>query len=229
MRFISLFITLFSFNTFAQLPLIYNCVDMPFYMEQIGENKYTGSLVEIFKKSAKAASIDNYIIQMVPPGRMLQNMAEGKAHVWNGIVLPKLKEHALIGTIKLSPITLAIYSKDPNIIHDKFPNILKDKSLIVIKGFSYGGYLDELKKQNLGITFFETRNHKSAINMLNANRSNYLLNYVEPMNAVLTKNTHNPIYHSVIKSLDTYFAISKKHPEAKSILQRLEKGYLKIK
>lgn len=203
---------------------------MPYYMEKYGKDKYSGVLIETFKISAEKAQIKNYKIVMVPPSRMLQNMADGKAHVWNGIVLTKLRDYAYVGTVKLSPITLALYSTDPKVGQKQFPEYLKNKSLIVIKGFSYGGYVDELKKLNLGITFHETRNHESAIKMLHAKRAEYLLNYVEPMNFVIKKNhQEQQTYSHKLKTLDTYFAVSKKHPNAEAILHKLESGFLKIK
>ncbi len=227
---IALVLNLFVFDincTIAESPLIYNCVDMPFYMEKGEKNNYRGLLIDIFKNSAKNAGFTNYIINMVPPNRMLQNMAEGKAHVWNGVVLPQLKESSIIGTVKLATITLAIYSLDKNVESYNFPTALTDQGLIVIKGFSYGGYLNEIKKLNSNMIIHETRNHESALKMLNMGRAKFLLNYVEPMNLVLEKEVSSKIYYKKVKSLDTYFAVSKKHPKAQNILQELEAGFKK--
>ncbi|MCK6595850.1 MAG: hypothetical protein L6Q33_11675, partial [Bacteriovoracaceae bacterium] len=127
-------------TTHAEFQLIYNCVDMPYYMEKHGQNDYRGVLVDAFKTAAKEAGFHRTQIQMFPPNRMVQNLIEGKGHVWNGVVLPALREHVHIGTVKLTPITLAVFSHFDSVEKLKFPEDFKNKGLIIIRGYGYGGY-----------------------------------------------------------------------------------------
>lgn len=223
----SLLLSLFSVQ--AEFQLIYNCVDMPYYMEKLEPHTYRGVLVDAFKTAAKEAGFHRTQIQMLPPNRMVQNLIEGKGHVWNGVVLPALKEHVHIGTVKLTPITLAVFSHFNTVEKLKFPEDFKNKSLIIIRGYGYGGYLDILKKQNLNITFHETRNHESALKMMQANRAQFLLDYVEPIEEVTRNTTIEKLYLNKLNSIDTFFMVSKKLPDGQIILKKLEEGYLKTK
>ena len=223
----SFLLSLFSVQ--AEFQLIYNCVDMPYYMERQAQNSYRGVLVDAFKSAAKEAGFHRTQIQLLPPNRMVQNLIAGKGHVWNGVILPALKEHVHIGTVKLTPITLAVFSHFDTVEKLKFPADFKNKSLIIIRGYGYGGYLDFLKKQNLNITFHETRNHESALKMMQANRAQFLLDYVEPLEEVTRTMPIEKIYLNKLNSLDTFFMVSKKLLDGEIILKKLEEGYLKTK
>lgn len=213
----------------AEFQLIYNCVDMPYYMEKHDQNDYRGVLVDAFKMAAKEAGFHRTQIQMLPPNRMVQNLIEGKGHVWNGVVLPALREHVHIGTVKLTPITLAVFSHFDSVEKLKFPEDFQNKGLIIIRGYSYGGYLDFLKKKKLNLTFHETRNHESALKMMQANRAQFLLNYIEPVEAITKNSSFDKLYLNKINSIETFFMVSKKLPDGDIILKKLEAGYLKNK
>lgn len=211
---------------FAQTPttLKYVCVDMPFYMQEDDKGNHSGLLVDIFKKTAREAGYNDLHISLEPAPRMIESIISGKAHVWNGIVLPAIKDHVYIGESPIAHITLAIfYRGDKQEI--KSIKDLKGKTLIIIRGFSYGGLLNEIKDPINQITVMETNGHASALNMLKFKRGDYVLDYLEPLKTFNDTETMKNLTYSTISVFESYFMVSKKAPFAKTIMSKFNKAY----
>lgn len=201
----------------------YVCVDMPPYMMMDSPGNFSGLLVDIFNKTAKKAGIHMVELAMEPATRMIESMKSGDAHVWNGIVLPAMKEHVYTGKIAIGTITLASFQlgKHPPIKEKKD---LKGKRVIIIRGFGYGGMLNYIHDKSNGVIAIEAPSHDSAFAMLKANRADYLLNYVE---ASSEKNTHG-VKVTLMSTLYSYFSVSKKAPNARILLEKLEVAYQQL-
>lgn len=210
----------------AETPLQYVCVDMPYYMEQDSQGNFSGILVDIFNKTALKAGYSNTVLRMEPASRMVDSIIQGRAHVWNGIVLPVLKDHVLVGDTPIALVTLGVfYSKGTSPLNQI--NELKNDSIITIRGYSYGGLTRKLKEQQ-GITLLETESHQSAFKMLEAKRAKYLLDYLEPVNNLNVLSKYPNISFSAIDTFESYFAVSKKAPNAPEIMKRFNKAYQEL-
>lgn len=211
---------------FAQTPttLKYVCVDMPFYMQEDDKGNHSGLLIDIFKKTAKEAGYNDLHISLEPAPRMIESIISGKAHVWNGIVLPAIKDHVYIGESPIAHITLAIFYQGEK---QELKNIkdLKGKNLITIRGFSYGGLLKEIKDPANQIHLMETNGHASALNMLKFKRADYLLDYLEPLKNINYQTITPTLNFSTINIFESYFMVSKKAPFAKTIMNKFNKAY----
>ena len=226
-KIIAIFFSLFALSlAYAQnsTSLKYVCVDMPFYMQEDEKGDHSGLLVDIFKKTAKEAGYNNIHISLEPAPRMIESIISGKAHVWNGIVLPAIQDHVYIGDAPIAHITLAVFYKGER-QEIKSIKDLKGKTVIIIRGFSYGGLLKEIKDPTNQINIMETNSHVSALNMLKFKRGDYLLDYLEPLKTYDYKAIVPNLNYSALNIFESYFMVSKKAPFAKTIMSKLNKAY----
>jgi polar amino acid transport system substrate-binding protein len=103
---------------------------------------------------------------------------------------------------------------------------LVGKHIIVLNGFSYGGWINYIKDPANNITIETAKSHASAFAMLEAGRADYLLNYDEPARADgLVANPVKNLNSDVLDIVHMYFVISKSYPNAEGVLKRLESTY----
>lgn len=58
---------------------------------------------------------------------------------------------------------------------------MKNKSIITIRGYSYGGQINELYSPGSNIKIETANTHSQAIKMLVLGRAEYLIDYKEPV------------------------------------------------
>ncbi len=122
-----------------------------------------------------------------------------------------------------------VYSEELRVYHHpKNQNIssvndLTGKSIITIQGYSYG-YLHSFLSNDLNnLTIYTAPTHASAFAMLKANRANYLIDYKGASVEALINNPIPNISFDVLEHFNLYLVLSKNHPNALSLIKRLEK------
>lgn len=197
-----------------------------FYTDSKG--KPQGILIDLVGKVIVHAGYE-WKAASYPTNRMISLLVNGKIDLWVGLsTIPAFKEKTLIGQSEIMKISLCSYTigKKPPI---KTKEDLKGKSVIILNGYSYGGWITFIQNPHNNIRYHGTGTHMSAFKMLKAKRADYLLNYKGPSETTL-KNIEIPdLQVNEISAFGAYFVVSKKTPNAEDLLNDLEKAYQQLK
>lgn len=212
--------------TYKEEALTVGYVEFPPLSYTNADGKADGSLIHLATKLLNTSG-HQYKFIALPSKRVMAYLPTGVIDLWIGIdTHEKLRDFAIVGKQIISKIKLNIYST--NIQNKVVLADLNNKSVIIIRGFNYGGILNYLNNQDNKITTFITNTHHSAFNMLLAKRSPYMIAYEAPVNIELEKQKIN-LHSSEIFELPLYLTISKKTPNAEALLKRLEEIFLQHK
>lgn len=160
-----------------------------------------------------------------PVKRMSEYVANGKLDLWIGLkTIPDFEDTTYKGKSELLKITLQAFRIKP-LPDIKHKEDLKYQSVIILRGFSYGGWINFIKDPKNNVNYIETHDHKAALNMLKAKRADYLLDYQNPVKKALEQMPLDNLKSNTISSFGAYFVVSKKTPNACEVLQNLEQAY----
>lgn len=202
-------------------------IEAPPYYSSNKDGKPEGLVIDILNNVMKKAGYD-WEAASYPVKRMTSMLISGEVHLWVGLsTLPEFQGTAIIGSTEIGKVILNAYH-----VGDKPPIMKKEdlagKSLIILGGYSYGGWLPYIKDPANKITYHEPNSHESAFSMLSLGRAEYLLDYDTPARRVLgTMNIPNLKFNEV-SSFTLKFVVSQKAPNARDMLNRLEKAYQEL-
>ncbi len=231
---IVLFFFIGSKNIIAK-PLVVAAISFPpFYIiekEGAKVKKISGINVDIVTQVLD--SIDEpYILEYYPPKRMYSNLIKGSADVFYGLNVPtEVAPHVILSDTKISKITLRVYSVGKTRPIEKKEDLI-GQSIIVFLGYAYGGFINYVKNPANKMVIFIANTQKDAFKMLKKQRADYLLAFERPALATLELLPEDyftnlkwgpPLFYA-----DGYFVISKKTPNAKLLLQRMDKAYIDL-
>lgn len=190
----------------------------PFYNVKNGAP--TGGICyDIMTKMLEKAKIP-YVAQVYPAPRLYANLISGKTDVFIGIKnVPAYKDKVLYGETPVSNAELGVYSLRAPPVKTKMDLI--GKSVIVVRGYGYGGLIDFLKDPANKIHLFETTTHLSALKMLEGKRGDYLLDYTATINDILKDNPNPKITLSILSNIPLYLIVSKATPNGGQLLEKL--------
>jgi len=183
----------------------------------------------LLKKAQQVIKRAGYQIKYraLPTKRLKKYLATGKIDLWLAIT-PSLaeKQALLVGMQPLSIIKLNLYSLN-DISSAKLTN-LTNESVIILRGYSYGGVIDYInnKKHNINVQVSNT--HESALDMLASGHGDYLLAYQQPTEQALQSIHIKHLYFNNLSNLPIYFILSKKVLHAEKILMKLEEVLLEM-
>lgn len=166
--------------------------------------------------------------QSFPTKRMVQELVDGGIHLWIGLsTLPQFRDKTLIGSSKVAEISLRAYTvgKKPPIVKKED---LSGKSVLIIRGYSYGGWINYIKEPANKVQYIETDDHVSGFRMLEGGRADYFLNYRSPAENALKKVTIQNLAFNDVSSFGAYFVVSKKAPKAEEFLKNMETAYKEL-
>lgn len=191
-----------------------------------------GLLVDLARQVVTAAGY-KLELESLPVKRMASSLIKGDIDLWSGLkTLEGFEEHTYSGDSRLLQICLNAYTlgEDPAISEKKD---LNGKMIIGLRGFSYGGWVTYLKDPANEIDFIEVDSHESGLKVLKRNNKAgnkcYLLDYEQPLNKALQTLSVDNLKNSPINCLDAYFVVSKKTPNAKTVINQLETTYQDLK
>lgn len=185
-----------------------------------------GSIIDLVKEVFSKAGYDYEIIAL-PAGRLYPSLADGSIDVWPGIKgVGVHKGTTLVTDYVLTYIELRSYNLKGN-PPIKAKEDLAGKTVIIPRGYNFGGLITYLKDPMNRIQLAETNTHEAAFRMLEMKRGDYLLDYSGPATKVLKTLKTNKFSYSVMSSIPVYFIISQKTPGAEKIKRQLDKAFLK--
>jgi len=158
----------------------------------------------------------------LPTKRLMKYLVSGEVDVWLGINRPQdFKGHVLVSKQELGFVSLNIYS----LTNQELTGLsdLNGQSVIIIRGYNYGGAIDHILDKNHKITTFITHSHESAFNMLAQRRANYLLAYQSPARVALQNLAIENLSIYNLSKLPIFLIVSRHTRDAEAVLNRLEK------
>lgn len=171
-----------------------------------------GELVELAKAVTLHASY-KLRSQSFPTTRMIQMMTLGKMDLWVGLPnLQAFEGKVLVGKTKITSIELNSYRLSSSAKIDS-PEDLIGQRVILLRAYSYGGLISQLKDRNNGTHISYASSHKAGLLMLKYGRADYLIDYKRPIEGALAKLEKNALPRLKIDKLNTFnvhFVVSKK-------------------
>lgn len=191
-----------------------------------------GLLVDLARQVVPAAGYQ-LKLESLPVKRMANRLIKGEIDLWAGLkTLEGFEGNTFAGDSILLQICLNAYTLGEEPAISKKED-LNQKMIIGLRGFSYGGWVTYLKDPANEIDFIEVDSHQSALKVLERNNKTgtkcYLLDYEQPVNKALRTYPVENLRKNPLSCLDAYFVVSKKTPNAKTVLGRLESAYKEMK
>ncbi|MCP4163534.1 MAG: amino acid ABC transporter substrate-binding protein [Deltaproteobacteria bacterium] len=222
---------LFLFLNYANATtssLKYAYIEFPPFTYTDTNKQPSGFLVDWASKIFPKAGY-KFTSESLPVLRLAGYIVDGKVDIWMGLkTLPQFKNTTYKGTVKITDLILRAYTtkKNKKIIKKED---LKGTSVIILRGYSYGGWINYIKNPKNSVDYLKANKHTSALKMLRAGRGDYLLDYKAPCNIAQKKVTIKNLKHNDISSLPIYFIVSGKLKNGGDVLKNLEREFKKLK
>lgn len=203
-------------------------IEFPPVFSTNAQGKAVGSLIDLTTNVLDAAKL-SWSAHSYPTKRMINHIVEGRIDLWVGLTtIPAFEGTTLIGKQKLASITLQSFSlgNKPAIVRKED---LSGRSVIILRGYSYGGWINYIMHSDSKVHFVQVDSHREALNALKHGRAEYLLDYQGPVEAALQNFEIKGLNSQTISSFDASFVVSAKTQGAAELLQRLEHTYLSLK
>lgn len=210
----------------AALKVVY--VEFPPFSSSGAGGKAEGTLIDMLRKVATDAG-DQVDFEAAPARRAFQGLAAGDFDLFMGIkTAADLQGTTLASTTVIEKLELRAYGigEQPAI---KAKEDLAGKSVVVLTGYSYGGWRPYFENAANAVQLVEARTADQALSLLKAGRGGLLLQYTQPMDKALAGKPLPELKSNVISSIDLHFVVSRKAPEAAAVLARLEGSFNKLK
>lgn len=207
----------------AERPVRLGCVEFPPLSYSDPEGRPTGRVVEMVAGLLRRIGME-WSGQCYPGARLMASLKDGTADFATLIRHPEIIDHTLYGRLPVALIDLDAWRRK-----DRPPvggiEGLKGKSVIVLRGYGYGGMIDWLKDPANGLTLNYADSHAAALKMLANGHGDYLVDYRGPAETAQAENQLPGLEREVLRRLDVYFVVSKKAPQAELLLHRLEEAF----
>ena len=198
--------------------------EYPPYTFTNADGKPDGIYMEIIEHHMQACNL-TLVAKGLPPKRLYDYLYQGKVDLFMGIkTQAERKAYTTAGKEKLVSITLKCFYLDKN--EETAPQSLTDiKNLRVgfMNGFAYYSAIHDLKKPEYRNSIQIIDQHKSGFEMLKLDRIDCLLNYEQPSQVVFQDMDDSPFDSFVVNSIDCFYIMNNKTPNAQLILDKLDK------
>jgi len=194
------------------------------YQNAFGEPE--GEMVGTTRKVAKEAGYELEFLYL-PVSRAYLYLKKGSVDFALGLTeVPALKGAVIDSEINLVSVVLsAWYREDQAPVTDI--NDFRDQVVILINGFTYGGLRSWLERQD-DIRITNAPNHRSAIDMLNRGRGDYLLDYRDPVREELMSFSAARIQETEIRTRTGAWLFSAAIPEAQTLQAEFDAAYHRL-
>lgn len=190
-------------------------------------NQPAGSFIEITEAVLNNAGIEFDLIYL-PIARAYLYLREGKVDMWPGLSdIPSLQGFVIESNSIPATITLSAWYIEgtPPITGI---NGLSGTNTILVNGYTYGGLLYKITRDDFGMKALYTPTHQSGLKMLQLKRGDYFLDYNEPIMSILRKSPMNNLKHTVLNTRNASFLVSEKHPNAEQLIKKLDQSYQQL-
>jgi polar amino acid transport system substrate-binding protein len=190
-----------------------------------------GYVMDIALKSLEKAGFEWTAVSL-PAKRLAKSLAAGNIQVWLGLAtLPQFKGTTHVGKTVVEQLILRAYTIGSKPPVRKRRDLL-GKTLLILRGYSYGGWITFIKDPANKIQHLEFDSHAGAFKRLEKLSRRipeiYLLDYKHPSETVLKKLDLPGIRFNQISSLDMHFVVTRKMDGAKAVLDRIENAFQQL-
>jgi len=203
-------------------------VELPPYTYTDAAGSPQGSLIDLLAKVSADAGY-TYTAESAPARRLFQGVVDGQYDMFIGIKTPEIFQGTTVASKSvIARIELHAWGIGtvPTI---KAKEDLVGKQVIVLTGYSYGGWRTYMDDPANSVQVIEARTPEQALQLLTAGRAPLLLQYALPMAQALATHPTADLKSVLISSLDCHFVVSLKRPGATDIVSKLDSSFDKLK
>ncbi len=194
------------------------------YQNEQGEP--AGIFIDLTRRVVEEAGYTPEFVYL-PVSRIYLYLKSGVIDLWPGLSnIPSLQGEVLESWVNAYPVQLSVWyleTSQPLVHFDQ----LEGKTVIVIGGYTYGGLLAWLEASE-DIRLTEAPNNRAALEMLKLNRGDYVLDYRQPIEEILTQPDDSMIRESELRSRYTAWLFSLANPRAALLREELDDAYLRL-
>jgi polar amino acid transport system substrate-binding protein len=201
-------------------------LEFPPVTYQAADGTAAGSFIELTRKVAAEAGYEPEFLYL-PVSRVYLYLSNGSIDVWPGVTeVPDLQGNVLESWVSPSPVQLSAWHLDGK---PPLTNLeqLRGKRVIVIGGYTYAGLLSWLEADS-EIRVTESPNHRSAVDMLERGRGDYLLDYRQPVREILIEGADRMLRESEVRTRNLAWVFSLAHPRAALLRDEFDDAYLRL-
>lgn len=203
-------------------------IEFPPFTSTNDKGEPEGILIDLAAKVFPTAGYE-WSALPYPVKRLSEYMGSGDIDVWMGLkTLPAFVGKTYAGDVPIAYLLLNAYTTGDNPPVTQKEH-LSGKSVIIMRGYSYGGWINYIMDKKNNVSYLRANKHASALKMLKAKRADYLLDYKEPIEMALETVSVSELKINKISSLPCYFVVTKQLPDGAEIVTRLETVFLKMK
>jgi polar amino acid transport system substrate-binding protein len=199
---------------------------LPYY--EMDNGRMVGALALILEKiwSNTGASVQG---QVFPATRLMSNLIDGSSDSSLLVRNPALDDSpdVIRSPVPISELVLNVYTVGrpaPPIGQDD----LRGSSVIVMRGYGYGGLRSWMDQKDNRISLIEANNVEAALSMLIAKRARFALLYDVNFTAARQALGSQPddLFATSLQRVPTYIYISRKSvPNADAVMDRIMQSY----
>ncbi|MCW8885831.1 MAG: transporter substrate-binding domain-containing protein [Motiliproteus sp.] len=201
-------------------------MDFPPYYSLSKDNLVEGELVDLLNR-VMIEMDQRWTPQFFEVPHLLTNLTEGKTDLAMLIRHPLLEQKALYGKRPVGRLILKAYRRDSNPAAQSLES-LRGKRLILLRGYGYGGLVNKLIDAKNGRSPLFASNRKQALQWLQAEKGDYLLDYQGPASTALKNLGYSKITGDTVLDKNIYFVLSGRLANAPSIMARLERALSRV-
>ena len=196
------------------------CVEFPPLTYSDVDGRAIGSAIDLISDILGRAGLA-YDVKCYPGARLLAGLRDGSTHVAMLIRHPELGDAVQYGALPMAYLDLRAYRQGSTPPLGDIRNS-RGKSVIVLRGYGYGGWIDFFKDPDNHLTLSFADSRQAAIRMLASGHGDYLLDYADPATPALAQASLSGLRSEALVRLETYFLVSRKAPDAEALLWRIE-------
>ena len=198
----------------------------PFYIVN-DDQSASGLLLDIMVKTLEHADLD-YRLDIYPTKRLYKNLGLGNTHLFLGIKgSPEYDHNVLYSDTAISQIQMRIYATGNTPLPTTKEDINGHK-ISTMRGYGYGGLVSYFADPKNNIEVTSTTEHRASFLMLKNKRADYVINYKHPSETALKTLKIKDLKYTNFYDAKVYFIVSKETPNARQVLNKLERAYLDL-
>lgn len=200
------------------------CVEFPPLSFTDSRGKAAGRAVDLLSGILYRQGIDVDDSGCLPGARLMNSLKDGSVHVAMLIRHPDLADGVLYGSLPMTYLDLDAYHL-PGRAYLGSMQAVTGRSLILMRGYGYGGWIDFFRDPANGNRVSYADNRQTAFRMLAQGHGDYLIDYRHPVE--LTIKDNGKVERESLTRLETFFVVSRKAPDADNLLRRIEEEFLR--
>lgn len=201
-------------------PVKVGCVEFPPLTFTDAQGRPAGKAIDLVTAILARAGLD-YEVKCYPGARLMASLRDGSAHVAMLIRHPDILDSVQYGARPMAYLDLEAYRMAATPPLAGIENV-RGKSVILLRGYGYGGWIDFFKAPANGVTVSFADSRAAALRMLTSGHGDYLIDYADPAGLALAQAQAPALRAEPLVRLETFFLVSNKAPNPTALLRRIE-------